>query len=141
MDARGTVIVLAVDAALNGLVRRTVTSDDLKEALFFMGDPDRIDDLAALKREIRGDFYSDEVLAAACANLRSAVDAAEKAERVIWRGIAESEPWEQLNQFLEQRGLPRITPVALDSPARYSYPAVDRAVQQQRLPYRLVWAE
>ena len=139
MDTQCTVIVLAVDAALYGLVRRRVTPEDLGEALFFMGEPERIDDVAALKREIRGDYYGDTDFVVACASLRLAVNAAEEVGRVVWRD--DSEPWEQLNQFLDRRGLPTIIPFALDSPGRYSYPAVDAAVRQQCLPYRLIWAE
>ena len=139
-----TTLVISFSGTLNKLVRGSVKVGDIDDAVFYLGcTREFTDDPTPWVNEIWGNLnqhrnrLADEVQEA----LSDALAEADRNGRVAWREPGQPNTWEALNELLESQGLPTIVPVDNDVPQtnRYCYPAVVQAVQEQNLPYVVIW--
>lgn len=137
-----TPLVVSFSGTLRSMARGTVTPSDLEGAIFYVGSTEEgaKDENWALK-EMRGCGIDVEGQRAIYRQLREVMDRAEGQGRVGYREAGKPNSWERLNELLANNGLEAIVPVDNDFPSdgRYNYPAVIEAVNEQDLPYEVIW--
>lgn len=141
INSTTTPLVLSFSGMLWKMMSGKLTLDDISGAVFYFG--------CMREHALDGCSWGQEVLARefeqgnrAYNLIRPEITRAAEAGRVAWREMHKPNTWEDLNQLLSNNGLPVIEPpndhgwVLSD---HYCYPAVTAIVQEQKLPYQVIW--
>lgn|GEM_PF-1097052 len=135
-----TTLIISFSGTLRSMARGTVTPSDLEGAIFYFGcEEEYAKNVNAALEEMHGCGIDVDGRLAVYEQLRAAMDQAEG--RIGYRKPGQPNSWADLNALLVSNGLKEIVPVDDDFPkeARYCYPAVVKAVEEQGLPYEVIW--